>query len=99
MCFFRFEVEFFADFCPAGSLAPTLLKKHSPYTTPYLVEGASPRQPTLRGRDPKARPLAFLGEITKHSQGPTCSLRPSTTSVRLRCNPTTRRIFPSAQST
>ena len=39
-------------------LALRLLNKESPYTTPYLVEGASPAK-TLRDRDPKARSLAF----------------------------------------
>src|SRR5260221_11655571 len=44
--------RFQAGLGTARTLAPTLLFKQSPYTTPYLVEGASPRQTTLEAEAP-----------------------------------------------
>ena len=52
-----------AEIRPLARLAPTLLFQHSPYTTPYLVEGASPRQSTIEAEAPNLGLPSFWGKI------------------------------------
>jgi hypothetical protein len=52
-----------AEIRPLAPLASTLLGKHSPYTTPYLVEGASPRQSTIEAEAPNLGLTSFWGKL------------------------------------
>ena len=52
-----------AEIRPLARLAPTLLGKYSPYTTPYLVEGASPRQSTIEAEAPNLGLIFFRARI------------------------------------
>jgi hypothetical protein len=87
-------------------LAPMVLLEQLPYTTPYLVEGASPRQPTIKRPRPQNLGLALLYDLKPQAalwagdrveRATKCLPRPNTPSARWHYSPATRRTGPSAR--